>query len=31
MTIGDMFDRAVDKTLGNQDFMKFAEESKRYQ
>ena len=29
VTIGDMFDRAVDKTLNNKDFMKFAEDKKR--
>ena len=27
-TIGEMFDKAVDKTLGNKDFMKFAEDKK---
>ena len=28
-TFGDMFDKAVDKTLNNKDFMKFAKEKKR--
>ena len=26
--IGEMLDKAVDKTLGNTDFMKFAEDEK---
>ena len=28
-TFGDMFDKAVDDTLKNKEFMKFAEEQKR--
>ena len=28
-TAGDMFDKAVDNTLNNKAFMKFAEEKKR--
>ena len=28
-TFGDMFDKAVDKTLNNKDFMSFAKEKKR--
>ena len=28
-TVGDLSDKAVDKTLNNKDFMKFAEDKKR--
>jgi hypothetical protein len=29
-TFGELFEKAVDKTLNNKDFMKFAEEKKGY-